>query len=152
MYTIYTDDTNQVSIICPKCNVEQNINTTKIKGTQKRLEGECKCGEPYQYAIEFRKRYRESVRLDGEYFIYGVNEKGEIIIRDLSMTGIRFECLNPHHISKDEVLRVKFKLDNSMRTEIRKHVKVIWVKDRNIGAHFIEKKFHKDDLEIYLRI
>jgi hypothetical protein len=67
------------------------------------------------------------------------------------MTGIRFECMNPHHISKDEVLRVKFKLDNSMRTEIRKHVKVIWIKDRTIGAHFIETKFHKKDLEFYLQ-
>jgi len=68
------------------------------------------------------------------------------------MIGIQFECLNPNYISKDDVLRVKFNLDNSMRSEIRKHVKVIWVKGRSIGARFIETIFHKEDLESYLRI
>lgn len=152
MYTIYTDDTNRVSIICPKCGFEQNIDITKFKDTQKELKGTCRCGEPYQYTIEFRKRYREGVRLDGEYFIHGIKEKGEIIVRDVSMSGIRFECVNPHHISKDDVLRVKFRLDNSKRSEIRKHVKVIWVRDRTIGAHFIETIFYKKDLESYLQI
>jgi len=152
MYTIYTDDTNQVSIICPKCGVEQNIATTGFKDNQKELKGKCKCGEPYQYTIEFRKRYREDVELDGEYFIHEINERGEIIVRDVSMSGIRFECVNPHHISKDDVLRVKFRLDNSKRSEIRKHVKVIWVRDRTIGAHFIETKFYKGVLESYLTI
>lgn len=151
MYTIYTDDTNRVSIICPKCKSEQNIDTTNFKDTQKKLKGTCRCGEPYQFTIEYRRRYREDVRLTGEYFIEGIKEKGQIIIRDLSMSGIRFECLNPHHISKDEELRVKFRLDNSKRTEIRKHVKVMWVRDSTIGADFIETKFHKEDLESYLR-
>ena len=152
MYTIYADNGNRVSVNCLKCGLELNIDITKLKNTQNNLEGECKCGEPYQYTIEFRKRYRESVKLEGEYFIHGIKEKGRIIIRDLSMIGIRFECLNPHHISKDDVLRVKFNLDNSMRSEIRKHIKVIWVKDRSIGANFIETKFYKEDLGIYLQI
>ena len=152
MYTIYLNDNNQVSIICPKCKSEENIDTTNIKDTQKVLKGECRCGEPYQFNIEFRKEYRKDVRLTGEYFMHETNEEGEIIIRDLSESGIQFECLNPHYISKDNVLIVRFKLDNSERSEIRKHVKVIRVRFRTIGAHFIETKFHKEDLESYLRI
>jgi hypothetical protein len=152
MNTIYLNDTNQVSIICQNCGLEHSIDTTKFNATEKKLEGKCRCEVSYKYKIEFRKRYRESVRLEGEYFIHGIKEKGKIIIRDLSMIGIQFECLNPNYISKDDVLRVKFNLDNSMRSEIRKHVKVIWVKDQSIGARFIETKFHKEDLESYLRI
>ena len=114
MYTIYADNGNRVSVNCLKCGLELNIDITKLKNTQNNLEGECKCGEPYQYTIEFRKRYRESVKLEGEYFIHGIKEKGRIIIRDLSMIGIRFDCLNPHHISKDDVLRVKFNLFNAL--------------------------------------
>ncbi len=151
MKTIYLDDSNRVSIICPKCRFEQYINTKNFKDTQKTLKGKCRCGEPYQFTIEFRKRYRKDVRLAGEYFIEGIREKGEIIIRDLSMGGIRFECLNPHHISKDDTLKVKFNLDDSKRSEIRKPVKVIWVKDRIIGAHFIETKLYEKDLGFYLR-
>ncbi len=152
MYTIYADDTNQVSIICPKCKLEQNIDITKFKDTREKLKGKCSCDEPYEYTIEYRKRYREDVRLPGEYSILDKEEKGEIIITDLSMSGIRFECFNPHHISKDDVLKVKFKLDVPKRSEIQKLVKVIRVSDRIIGANFMEIKSYKRDLELYLQI
>ena len=152
MYTVYTDDTNQVSIICPKCEREQNIDTTKFKDTQKKLEGKCRCGEPYQFTIEFRKRLRKDVRLTGEYIIPGIEEKGEIIIRELSMSGIRFECLNPHHISKDDTVKVKFKLDDPNRSEIQKPVKIVRVEDRIIGAYYIEKKLYQTNLALYLQI
>ena len=75
MDTIYTDDTNRVSIICPKCGFEQNIDVSKFKDTQKKLKGRCRCGEPYQYTIEFRKRYRKDVSLPGEYNLQGKGEK-----------------------------------------------------------------------------
>ena len=152
METIYTDDTNRVSIICPKCGIEQNIDTTKFKDTQKKLEGKCRCGEPYQFTIEFRKRPRKDVRLAGEYIIPGIEEKGEIVIRELSMSGIRFECLNPHHISKDDTVKVKFKLDDPNRSEIQKPVKIVRVEDRIIGAYYIEKKLYQTNLALYLQI
>jgi len=151
MYTIYTDDTNRVSIICPKCGFEQKINTTNFKDTQKKLKGRCRCGEPYQYTIEFRKRYRKDVRLSGKYSILGKGEKEEIIIRDLSFTGIRFESLKPHQISSDDTLEVTFKLDNPLRSEIRKLAKVMWVRDRIVGANYIETKLYENDLEFYLK-
>ena len=151
MYTIYTDDTNRVSIICPKCGFEQKINTTNFKDTQKKLKGRCRCGEPYQYTIEFRKRYRKDVRLSGKYSILGKGEKEEIIIRDLSFTGIRFESLKPHQILKDDTLEVTFKLDNHRRSKIRKLVKVIWVRDLIVAARYIETKLYENDLEFYLK-
>jgi len=151
MHTIYTDDTNQVSIICPKCRLEQNIDTTNFKDTQKKLDGKCRCGEPYQYSIEFRKSYRKDVRLPGEYIIPGIEEKGDMIVRDLSMIGIRFECLNPHHISKDDTVKVKFRLDDPNRSEIQKPVKIVRVEDRIIGAYYIEKKLYETNLALYLQ-
>ena len=151
METIYTDDTNRVSIICPKCGFEQNINTTNFKDTQKNLKGRCKCGEPYQFTIEFRKRYRKDVSLPGEYNILGKGEKEEIIIRELSFTGIQFESLGPHQILKDDTLEVTFKLDNHWKSKIRKLAKVIWVRDRIVGANYIETKLYENDLEFYLK-
>ena len=152
MDTIYTDDTNRVSIICPKCGFEQNIDVSEFKDTQKKLTGKCGCGEPYEFTIEHRKRYREGVRLTGEYSILDKEDKGEIIIRDLSTSGIRFECLNPHHISEDDVLKVKFKLDRPKRSEIQKLVRVIQVRERIIGAQFMETKSYNNDLKFYLQI
>ena len=152
MYTIYLDETNRVSIICQNCGLEQTVDTTNFKDTEKKLEGKCSCGVSYQFNIEFRQRYREDVSLAGEYFIQGIGEKGEITIQDLSMSGVLFECKNPHQISKDDLLQVKFRLDGPKRPLIRKHARVIWVKDRIIGADFIESKLYKEELQSYLEV
>ena len=150
MYTIYADETNQVSIICPKCQLEQNIDTTKFKHTPKKLEGKCQCGEPYEYTIEFRNSYRKDVNIPGNYTILGRGEKEDLIIRELSLTGLQFETLKPHYISEDDALEVTFKLDNHWRSEIRKLVKVIWIKDLIIGVHFMETNSYENELRSYL--
>jgi hypothetical protein len=152
MKKIYVDDTNKATVICPKCGFLQNIDVTNFKDTQKKLKGRCKCGETYQFTIEFRKKYRKDVRLPGEYVVQGKGEKGEIIIRELSLTGIRFESLRPNQILKDDTLEVTFKLDNTLRKKIRKLVKVIWVRDRIVGAYYIETKLYEKDLGFYLQI
>ena len=151
MKKVYVNDTDQATIICPKCGLEKVVDVTDFKNTQKRLKAKCKCGEIHRFTIEFRKKYRKDVRLPGEYIIKNKGEKGEIIIRELSMTGIRFESLKPHQISSNDLLEVKFKLDNPLRSEIRKVVKVIWIKDRIVGANYTETKFYEKDLGFYMK-
>jgi hypothetical protein len=152
MNTVFVGNSNQATLICPKCGFTKKIDATNFKDTKKSLKAKCKCGEAFQVTFEFRKHYRKNVRLPGEYIIQGKREKGEVIIRDLSLTGIRFESLNPHQISTNDTLEVSFKLDNPTRSEIRKIVKVIWVKDRIVGAQYSEFKSHEKDLGFYLRI
>lgn len=151
MKKVYVDDTSQATVICPKCGFEKIVDVTKFKDSKKRLKAKCKCGETFRFTIEFRTKYRKDVRLPGEYIAKETGDKGEIIIRELSMTGVRFESLKPHQISTDDALEVKFKLDNPRRTEIRKLVKVIWIKDRTVGAHYTETKFYEKDLGFYMK-
>ena len=93
----------------------------------------------------------KDVRLSGEYIIQEKGEIGKIIIRELSLTGIRFESLKPHQISSDDTLEVKFQLDNPLRSLVRKLVKVIWIRDRIVGAHYTETKLYEKDLGFYLK-
>ncbi|MEA1947948.1 MAG: PilZ domain-containing protein [Thermodesulfobacteriota bacterium] len=151
MKTVYVNYANQATIICPKCALTKEIDMTNFKNTQKSLKGKCRCGEVFRFTIEFRKNYRKKVRLAGEYRIKGKEKKGEIIVEDLSMNGIRFVNMGSHQISIDDTLEVKFKLDNQMRSEINKLVKVIWVKDKIVGAEFSEPKSFKSELGFYLR-
>ena len=67
------------------------------------------------------------------------------------MGRIRLETLGLHQISTDDTLEVKFKLDDSLRSEICKIVKVKWVRDRIIGAQYSETKLYKKELGFYLR-
>ena len=151
MKKVYVDDTNRVTIICPKCGLEKNIDVTNFKDTHKRLKAKCRCGEVFRLTLEFRKHYRKKVRLNGEYFVHGKDEKGEIIIEDISAGGIRFASLKPHYISRNDTVELKFTLDNPMRTEIHKLVKIIWIIDRNVGAQYIDPKSLETDLVFYLQ-
>lgn len=151
MTKFYVNDTNQTTIICPKCGFAKTIDTTNFKETQKRLKANCKCGEVFKFTLEFRKHYRKDVRLPGEYTNRQSGEKGEVMVLNLSLGGIQFTCFRPHRILTDNTIELKFNLDNPARTEIRRSAKVMWVRDRDVGARYVESKSFERDLSFYLR-
>lgn len=152
MKKFYVDKNNQALIICPKCGFEKFIDAMRFRNTNDVVTGECKCKESYQFALEYRKHHRKEVKLSGEYIVQESGKKGEVIIRQLSMSGIRFESLKSHQISKDDILEVIFKLDDRKESEICKPVKVIWVMGRIVGGQFTERKYYEKDLGFYLKI
>ena len=151
MEKVYVGYTNQVTIVCPKCGLEKNKIVFKFKDTHKRLKAKCKCGEVFRFILDFRKYYRKNVRLSGEYFVQGKDEKGEIIIKDISITGINFETLKPHNFSKGDLIELKITLDTPIRMEVHTLVKILWIIDRNVGANFKDPKSLEKDLRFYLQ-
>jgi hypothetical protein len=151
MKKVFVSNSGQATITCPICGFTKDIDVKKFKKTQKNPKIKCKCGEIFQVTLEFRKHYRKNVRLPGEYVIKESGQKEDIIIRDLSLGGIRFESLKPHQIMIDDVLEVKFKLDNEMRSEIRKLVTVKWIRDRIVGAQYCYPSQIDKDLGFYMR-
>jgi len=151
MKKVYVGENNRALIICPKCGFERNVDAMTLKTATNILKVKCKCRETFQIALEYRKHYRKEVRLTGEYIAQKSRERGEVIIRELSLTGIRFESLKPHQISLDDILEMRFILDNLLRTEIHKFAKVIWVKDRIVGACFSETELYSQALGFYMK-
>ena len=151
MKKVYVDDANQATIICPKCGLKKNVDVTNFKNTQKKLKAKCRCGEVFRLTLELRKHFRKKVRLNGEYYVQGRDEKGEIIIEDISAGGIRFASLKPHYISRNDTVELKFTLDNTMKTEIHKLVKIKWIIDRTVGVQYIDPKSLETDLIFYLQ-
>ena len=151
MTRIYVDDADQAMVVCSKCGFAKQIDAKKYKNTSKNLKAKCKCGEVFKFNIEFRKYYRKNVRLPGEYRVQESGESGEIIIDDLSLGGIQFVTLKSHRMSTNTIVELKFKLDNSGRTEIQRSAKVMWIKGHNVGAEFIGPKLSERDLAFYLR-
>jgi hypothetical protein len=151
MKTVYVDDTNQATIICPQCGFKINVDATKFKKAQKKLKAKCGCGAVFHISLEFRRHFRKKVRLHGDYVVKGRNEKGEIIVEDISASGVRFASLEPHYISRNDTVELKFTLDNSMKTKICKLIRIVWIIDRNVGAEYIYPKPLEKDLELYLK-
>ena len=151
MEKIYVDNSNQVKILCPKCGLEQTKNVFKFKDSHKRLKATCKCGEVFRSTLDFRKNHRKNVQLAGEYLIQGKDEKGEIVVEDISMRGIRFSCLKPNHISRDDIVELKFNLNTPIEMQINPTIVIKWTTDRNIGGLFLGPNSLKQDLGFYLR-
>ena len=151
MRKVFVDDTSQATIICPKCGLKKNVSVRSFKDTHKRMKATCQCGEVFRVTLEFRKHPRKKVHLNGEYSIVGSKERGEIIIEDISLGGVRFASLKPHYISRNDIVELRFALDNPMRTQIQELVKIIWMIDRNIGAEFMNPKSLEKSLGFYLK-
>lgn len=150
MEIIYAGAANHVTITCPKCGLKKNADVTNFRDTHKRLKVKCRCGEVFRVALDFRKYYRKTVRLTGEYFVPEKGEKGEILIEDISMTGIRFSILKSHNLSQNDTVELKFTLDDPMRTEIHTLVKIRWIADGNVGVQYVDQTRFKQDLVFYL--
>jgi hypothetical protein len=151
MEKVYVGKNNEAFVICPKCGFEKNVDATNFRNTKNKVAGKCKCIEGFDFVLEYRKHHRKEVRLPGEYINPKTGEQGEAIIRELSVTGVRFEILRPHKISTDDLLEIKFRLDDPQSSEIRKPAKVIWVRDRLVGTSFSEKNLYEKKLGFYLR-
>ena len=150
MDKIYVDDNNQATIICPNCGFEKIIDAKNYMNTKNMVKGRCKCKRGFQFSLEYRKHYRKAVMLPGKYINLKNREKGELIIRELSLIGIRFETLKPHNILENDTLEVEFILDNPLRTVISKFTKAIWVNDRIVGVYFDETELYKHVLKFYM--
>jgi hypothetical protein len=150
MKKIYVSYTNRVKISCPKCALEKKISVFKFKDTHKRIKVKCKCGEVFRFTLDFRGYYRKDVQLTGEYYVMGRDEKGEMLIQDISKTGINFTTSKPHEFAKDDLVELKFTLDNPKGMEMRIRVKILWIIGRNVGAKFLDPKLIEKDLGYYL--
>jgi hypothetical protein len=151
MKKVYVDDTNVAVIICPKCGLEKKIDVRNFKDTHRRLKGKCRCGEIFRFTLEFRRHHRKMVRLPGEYVVQGKDEKGEIVIEDISVSGIRFSTLKPHYISRNDTVELKFALDDPTRTKISKLAKIKCIIDLNVGAEYLDLTSSEKDLGPYLQ-
>ena len=139
MEKVYVDENSRATIICPKCKIEKKLDVKDFKDTHKRVKAKCKCGEVFRITLEFRKHRRKNVLFAGEYFVQDNDEKRDILIKDISMTGINFTTVRPHNFSIGDIVELKFTLDNPMRTRVQEPVKIIKTTDRNVGAQYINQ-------------
>jgi SOS response regulatory protein OraA/RecX len=147
---VYVDQTNQIKVICPKCGLVKNINVFKFKDTHKKLKANCKCGEVFRFALNFRKHFRKQVMLTGEYAIQERNVRDDIFIKDISISGINFITYKEHNLSKNDTVELKLALDDQMEPVIHASAQIKWINDRNVGAQFINQKSIKKGLKVFL--
>ncbi|MGD9732700.1 MAG: PilZ domain-containing protein [Desulfamplus sp.] len=144
----YVDEHNMTVFICPDCGFEKRFDASAFKNKKKNLTIKCRCGNKTEMEIEFRKHFRKKVELFGNCLLKKNNKKCEIIIRDLSMQGVRFEFLHVCNksmadIEIDDIIEIEFRLDTKQNDLILKRCMVRSKIDNFIGAQFQDDNFAK---------
>ncbi len=149
IYTFYVGDDEHVTIVCPACRLEREVDAAKYRNSNAELTVRCKCGQAFKAHLEFRRYYRKKVKLPGEYVNLTGGDKGEVLIEDLSMNGAGFSCTLPHDIKEGDVIDVSFRLDTPLRHAISRKCKVTRVRDMFVHCQFKDEK-RDHDLGFYL--
>lgn len=101
-------------------------------------------------AMERRQYYRKNVQLAGQYENPDTSESGDFLLENLSLNGIGFTTLLGHALTRNALLKVRFRLDDSRRTEVTRLVRVRYLSDRYVGCQFADQKSYDGDLGFYL--
>ena len=76
--------------------------------------------------------------------------RGEMIVRNLSLTGMKLEVYENLDFSEGDELQVEFRLDDVKNTLIKKKVVIQKIKNSYIGAAFVQTGIEDTALGFYL--
>jgi uncharacterized Zn finger protein len=150
--TVHVIDNKFVVITCPFCGIMKKVVADKYKNIKHRVTVRCKCDSRFNVQFNFRKNYRKSVKIAGEFVTLSpkMSTKRVMTIYDLSITGLRFKMIDNVVVNKGDELLINFELDDAKRSFIRKKVVVQFTNDNLIGCEFTELALYEKELGFYL--
>ncbi|MBF0396225.1 MAG: PAS domain-containing protein [Desulfobacterales bacterium] len=152
---------NTVIISCSQCMRQKIITTNEINGLGNILYIMCPCNYSFDIKLEYRRSYRKTINLDGVFIrlppenvkIIASTEEdwGRIRIENISIKGIGFTTPQPNMLMTGERCKVKFTLNDELRSVIDVRAVVRGVRDNYIGCEFIEGDKYSKILGFYLK-
>ncbi len=136
---------------CPHCRHARTVSVAKLKDKKKIIKIKCSCQQSYTVSLELRKMYRKDTNLNGQYINISLNnERGSMLVTDVSMGGIGFTVIGRNRIEVDHELEVTLTLDDSHSSVISKQVLVKIVRDKFVGCEFRHAHEYDKALGFYL--
>jgi len=143
MRRVYLDKERKGCAICEKCGRVQRMQVAETVPEQT-VKIKCKCRHIFSVRIDQRQHYRKDVSLPGTFEkIYPANsEKGKVIVQDISQTGLGFLTYTKRNVNINDIVKLKFILDDphSSTIDVRGTVKI--VKDQYVGIELERPNEH----------
>lgn len=138
---VFITNNNMATFTCRRCEKTKTIDVSQYKHLNKaiRVKLKCPCGYSYTAILERRGSYRKKTNITGLYFkiVSGKKEmRGNIIIKNISRYGLKLKFKEKPNLEIEDKLLVEFKLDNNMKSLIRKEVIIRNIDDKCIGVEF----------------
>jgi hypothetical protein len=149
----YVRPNNRAVLICPYCGQWRSISADPFRGYKHKLKVKCFCKETFKVFLEFRQKVRKKIFLRGSYIDH--SQKGsrcDIVILDISVTGLAFSSLDAPTLRIDDELGVEFSLDFGKGTNIKRDVIVKNIRQKRVGCEFeLSGGAFDDQLGYYVR-
>ena len=150
----YVRPNNRAVLICPYCGQWRTISADPFRGEKHKLKVKCFCKETFKVFLEFRKEVRKEKFLRGGSCI-DHSQKGsrcDIVIIDISVTGLAFSSLDAPTLRIDDELGVEFSLDFGKGPNIKRDVIVKNIRHKRVGCEFeLSGGAFDSQLEYYVR-
>ena len=146
----YINANNRTILICPKCGEPHEVDVSNFIGIKNKLKVKCVCGSIFKCSIEFRLYYRKNVKLPGDFRCLSTGFKGQVLVNNISMSGIQFAYFESHRIRVGDTLELNYLLDDRKRTKLRFSVQVKWTNNNRVGVKIREAHHCPKDLGFYM--
>jgi hypothetical protein len=151
---VFIREDDKAILICDRCGETLSVDCTQPSVGRSTRRVSCSCSAEYNVMCEKRRHYRKSVELfGGVYKIEGGNpiqeRMFEIVIGDISRTGINFETKTDHDLKAGDYLRISFTLDDAKRSRVTLNLLVRRVSGQDVGAEITSREIPKS-LAFYL--
>jgi len=144
-YKVFTFN-EKATFFCPKCKNVKTIDASKFIKIKKKIKINCKCpcGHSFEAFLERRNCQRKETTLPGIYSrkINGKEvERGQIVVTDLSRSGMRFRPHVEPAFKVGDRLHIVFNLNNKDKSLIQKKAVIMNIsKEMNVGLEFCQKE------------
>ena len=136
---VYVNGEDDTAVLqCPHCGTAIMRYVGTFKGGTRSAKVKCTCRMVYRVSFEFRRTHRKVTNLQGYYAkLPAANVQGMMLVKDISVRGIGFQTHNMHGLSKGDVLRVSFNLDDRLHSTIVEDAIVRWADNGHVGCEFM---------------
>lgn len=148
---VFANADDMATFQCLKCGKSKTADVSRYKKTEKSVlvKCSCPCGHTYTVLLERRKNFRKNVAFPGTYTSKTGDQKGEMIVTDLSRSGVRVKLNSETGVQVGDTLIIEFNLDDTNRSFISREVVVRSIHDQLLGTEFLSTD-HYDRLGSYL--
>lgn len=148
---IFANQDGTTTIICPQCGKLKQADVTKyleLKSTV-RLKCRCICGHSYLAELERRRYIRKKTNFPGSFRKAKNGGKGIMTVCDISRSGLKLRINSSEQFMIGDELSVEFRIDDSLRSIVKKEVIVRKIESTFVGVEFSSMD-HYDQLGAYL--
>lgn len=134
---IYVRPDKTAVITCPYCSRQKTIHVEVFKTHKYLLKIKCACEKIFTAQLEYRQRVRKRTNLRGTYINHTQDgSSGSLVVSNVSLSGLEFTSLDHFNFKVDDELTIKFTLDDTHNSEIKKEAVVREIRRNSIGCEF----------------